>query len=145
MARVRIEEPSSYAFSTTIPIRITDLNYGGHVGNDTVLSLIHEARMQFLNSLGYSELDFGGASLIMSDVAIEFKAEVFYGDDLIAKVQVGELTRAGFELFYRLEKQDNKIVAIAKTGMVCFNYNQRKVVPIPEEPALKLKSGLHSR
>ena len=72
--------PGQFNFSTTISIRITDLNYGGHVGNDTILSLLHEARMQFLKSFDYTEMKFENVSLIMSDVAIEFKAELFYGN-----------------------------------------------------------------
>ena len=80
MARIRIELPEEFHFSINIPIRITDLNYGGHVGNDTVLSMIHEARVQFLKAHGYSELNLAGVSLIMADAGIEFKAELFYGD-----------------------------------------------------------------
>ena len=45
MQRVKVELPANFNFSCIIPIRITDLNYGGHVGNDAVLSLIHEARI----------------------------------------------------------------------------------------------------
>ena len=80
MARIKLELPETYTFSTLLPIRITDLNYGGHVGNDTVVSLLHEARMQYLSHYGYSELDLGGISLIMGDLAIEYKGEVFYGN-----------------------------------------------------------------
>ena len=69
-----------------IPIRITDLNYGGHVGNDTILSLLHGARVQFLAHHGFKELEAAGVGLIMSDVAIEFKNELFYGDTLIISV-----------------------------------------------------------
>ena len=61
MARIKIDLPDNFSFTTSIPIRITDVNYGGHVGNDTILSLIHEARMQFLKQLGYSELEFAGS------------------------------------------------------------------------------------
>jgi acyl-CoA thioesterase FadM len=43
MARIKIELPQSFSFTCRIPVRITDINYGGHAGNDTVLSIIHEA------------------------------------------------------------------------------------------------------
>jgi acyl-CoA thioesterase FadM len=56
--------PATYTFSTELTIRITDLNYGGHVGNDSFLSLIQEARQQYLKKLGYGELDFEGSALI---------------------------------------------------------------------------------
>lgn len=120
-----------------IPIRITDLNYGGHVGNDTVLSLIHEARVQFLKSFGYGELKIEGVSLIMSDAGIEFKAELFYGDVVTAFVTAQNFSRAGFDIYYKLMK-DDAVVATAKTGMICFNYDTRKVVSIPNGVKEKL-------
>jgi acyl-CoA thioester hydrolase len=130
MTRIKIELPERFVFSTKIPIRITDLNYGGHVGNDTVLSLIHEARVQFLKSHDYEELNLEGVGLIMSDVGIEFKAELFYGDIVTAFVAAASFSRAGFDLFYKLIREET-IVAIAKTGMICYNYDIRKVVSIP--------------
>jgi acyl-CoA thioester hydrolase len=98
MARIRLTLPENFSFSTSIPVRITDLNYGGHVGNDTILSLLHEARVQYLQSLGYTELAFAGTSLIMSDVAIEYKNELFYGTILKAYVTATEFSRVGFDL-----------------------------------------------
>ncbi len=99
MARIRLQLPEIFSFTCTLPVRITDINYGGHAGNDTILSLIHEARMQFLQSLGYTEMRFAGAGMIMADVSIEFKSELFYGDLVIASVTPGELSRIGFELY----------------------------------------------
>jgi acyl-CoA thioester hydrolase len=141
MARIRISVPESFSFSTVIPIRITDLNYGGHVGNDSILSLIHEARVQFLKHFGFTELDFAGTSLIMSDVAIEFRSEVFYGNSLKVMVTAGEFSRAGFDIFYQMmNSENNKLVAVAKTGMVCFDYSGRKVTAVPELAISKLQA-----
>jgi acyl-CoA thioester hydrolase len=142
MARIKVELPEHFAFSTTIPVRITDLNYGNHVGNDTILSMIHEARVQFLKQLGYGELDLAGVGVIMSDVAIEFKSELFYGDEVIVSVAAGELSRISFDLYYKLEKRSQektRLVAIAKTGMVCYDYGKKKVTPIPTEVIEKLQ------
>ena len=135
MARISIELPTEFKFSTNIPIRITDLNYGGHVGNDTILSLIHEARMQFLQSYGYSEKDLGGVGMIMGDVAIVFKNELFYGDVIDAQVTVTEISRASFDIIYKFQKlRGGKLtdVVYAKTGMVCFDYEKRRAVALPE-------------
>lgn len=142
MARISIEIPSSFQFSCNIPVRITDLNYGGHVGNDTILSIIHEARMQFLQSFGYSEKNLGGVGMIMGDVAIVYKNELFYGDIVRAQVTVTGITRVTFDLVYRLAtEKDGKIIDIAhaKTGMVCFDYERKKPVAIPEEVSGKWK------
>ena len=75
MPRIKLELPEHFPFSTNIPVRITDINYGGHAGNDSILSIIHEARMQYLHRHGYDEKNFDGIGLIMSNVIIEFKKE----------------------------------------------------------------------
>jgi acyl-CoA thioester hydrolase len=136
MPRIKIILPEDFIFSTKIAVRITDINYGGHVGNDTILSILHEVRIQFLKSYGYSELNFGGTGLIMSDVSIEFKNELFYEDTIIASVKATEFSKVAFEVYYKLEKQrgENKtLIAIAKTGMVCYDYNSKKIVSIPQD------------
>ncbi len=143
MARVKLELPEVFSFTTTIPVRITDVNYGNHVGNDAILSIIHEARMQYLRSLGYTEMDFGGAGMIMSDVAIEFKNESFYGETILASVAVGEVSKISFELYYKLEKETDAkkvVIALAKTGMVCYDYELKKIIAIPQAAREKLLS-----
>jgi acyl-CoA thioester hydrolase len=141
MARIKIPQPSQYTFSTSLVVRITDINYGGHAGNDAILSMIHEARMRFLAHHGYSELDIAGVGMIMGDVAIEFKGELFYGETVIMNVTAGEFSRVGFDIFYKFEKETagkTQTVVLAKTGMVCFNYSERKVVSVPEIVITKL-------
>ncbi len=135
MARIKVELPESFSFSTSIPIRITDLNYGGHVGNDTIFSLIHEGRVQFLQQFGLEELRFAGVGLIMGDAAIEFKNELFHGDVVKVSVAATEFTKISFDLYYKLEKisgEKTEPVAFAKTGMICFDYSRKKIVAIPE-------------
>src|SRR5580698_5137530 len=142
MARIKIEMPEHFSFITYMPIRITDLNYGGHVGNDMILSIIHETRVQFLQHYGYKEFDLEGAGLIMSDVMIEFKNEIFYGDKIKASVTTAEFSKVRFEIFYKLEKETgekNTVVANAKTGMVCYDYGLKKIVNVPESVIDKLR------
>lgn len=143
MERIKINIPETFSFSTSIKIRITDLNYGGHVGNDSFLSLIHEARQQFLNHHGYSELNFAGVGLIMTDAAIEFKKELSYGDTVKISVTADGFDKLGFDLFYKLEVEvdgKNVLAGKAKTGMLCFDYANKKLVAVSQEAVNKLNS-----
>lgn len=133
MPRIEVEIPAHTHFETQIPIRITDLNYGAHLGNDALLSILHEARVQLLVHFGYSELELGGASLIMADVAIAYKGEGFYGDVLTLKLAINDLSKYGFDITYHVLNQHGKEVARAKTGMLCFNYTERKLMSLPAE------------
>jgi len=140
MARIKIDPPKRYFFKTEIPIRITDINYGGHLGNDSMLSIIHEARVRFLKHLGYSESDVEGNGIIMIDAAVQYKSEGFYGDELITEVAVNDFTGIGCDFFYRItNKNTSKEIALAKTGIVFFNYEKRKTTPVPAEFKKKIE------
>lgn len=143
MNRIKLSLPESFSFSTRLTIRITDLNYGGHVGNDAFLSLIHEARMRFLNHHGYTELSFAGIGLIMADVAIEYKNELKYGDEVELAVTAANFDRAGFDIYYRLEivkPGGNILAARAKTGMMGYDYVLGRKASVPADAIQKLSS-----
>jgi acyl-CoA thioesterase FadM len=77
----------------------------------------------------------------MSDACLEFKSEIFYGDVVTAYVLAGDFSRAGFSFYYKLVKgSPESVVAIAKTGMVCYDYNIKKIVRLPEAVQQKLSS-----
>ena len=132
MPRVKLDLPDDFPFSTEIPLRITDINYGGHLGNDALLSLLHEARVRFLRQYGFSETDIDGSAIIMADTAIIYKSEAFYGDIATIEVAVCDAHSHGCDFVYRLtNKESGKEIARAKTGIVFFDYGKRKTVHMP--------------
>ncbi len=133
MARIKLILPEKFNFSTFIDIRITDINYGGHLGNDSVLGLIHEARVRLLTDKGFSESDIGGVGIIMSDAVIKYSSEGFYGDKLRIDVAVDEITERGCDIYYRLvNSKTEKEIAKAKTNIVFFDYGTKKVAKVPK-------------
>ncbi|MET4161440.1 thioesterase [Marinobacterium iners] len=133
MARIKLDMPDNYLFSTELCVRISDINYGGHMGNDAVLSMVHEARLRFLKHYHYAEFDVEGAGIIMTDSAIVYKAESFHGDRVQVDVTVADFNKYGCDLYYLLSNKDTAVeIAHAKTGIVFFDYTDRKVVAVPE-------------
>ena len=142
MARIKIDLPKKNIGTVEIPVRITDVNYGNHVGNDAIVGIIHEARVSWLKQLNYSELNIEGASIIMSDLAVTYMNESYYGDILTIDLFIGEFSSAGFEIFYNIKTQrDEKELQIAraKTGIVFFNYETRKIASVPEKFKIKFQ------
>ncbi|MBX0291577.1 thioesterase family protein [Hymenobacter sp. HSC-4F20] len=140
MPRVKVQLPETYLLTTEIPVRITDLNYGAHLGNDALLSILHEARVQFLRHLGHAEFDPAtGLGHIMADVAIEYKGEGFYGDVLHIQMAATDLSKYGFDLVYWVKNQDGREIARAKTGMLGFNYTTRQLLPLTDEYTARLR------
>jgi len=134
MARVKIELPKEFIFKTEIPTRISDINYGGHLGNDAVLSIAHEARLRFLKQHNFTELDVGGAGIIMVDAAIQYKAEGFYGDIILVEIAVADISGVGCDFIYRCtNKNTGTVIAVVKTGIVFYDYDKKKIVSVPEK------------
>jgi acyl-CoA thioesterase FadM len=136
MARLSLQLPQKILTTVSIPVRITDINYGNHVGNNSIVEIIHEARVQFLQQNGFTELDIAGTSLIMSELQVEYKNESFYPDLLHIDIYCGEISKVSFELYYKIftkRHQQDILIALAKTGMVCYDYNIRKIRHVPEE------------
>ena len=141
MARIEIHLPETYRFQTEISVRVTDLNYGNHVGNDRILAIMHEARLQYYRSLGFrDELSFeGSVGHVVSDAAVAYKSEAFMGDVLVCSIATRDFSRYGFDMVYLIiNKVTGREVARGKTGIVCFDYEKRKVAIVPEVLLKKL-------
>jgi 4-hydroxybenzoyl-CoA thioesterase len=132
MGRVKLTLPETLPFTTRMEVRISDINYGGHLGNDAVLAYLDEARIRMLRSWGFTELDIEGVGIIMTDAEVVYRAEAFHGDELTLEVGVGALSSHGCEFLYRLRSSSSdREVARAKTGMAFFDYRTRTVAPVP--------------
>jgi len=140
MARIQLELPDTFVWVTDIEVRVTDLNYGRHLGNDAMLGLIHEARYRALRHHGMAEDDIGGAQLILADVAIVYRAEAFGGDELRFEVGVGDFARVSCDMFYRVVRPaDGALVAEAKTGLVFLDPDSRRPRAVPD--AIRVLAG----
>jgi acyl-CoA thioester hydrolase len=121
-------------------VRIIDINYGGHMGNDRALGLFHEARIFFLKSKGFTEMDIGGGlGIIQKDAYVDYLAEVFHGDELEIYVKPGKRKGLLFYLDYEvLRKADQKKVLKGQTALLAFNYKTRKLAKTPDSFLQKL-------
>lgn len=134
MARIRINLPEKFEYSTEIPVRISDINFANHLGHEKILPLVHEARVRFLNEYGYVELDIEGYGLIMADSVIVYKSEAFYGDTLKIEIAGNDFSKYGFDFVYKLtNKETDEEVARAKTGFIFFDYGKRKKAEVPQK------------
>ena len=130
MPRVEISLPDHFAFNTELEVRVTELNYGNHVGNDQLLGLVHEARRRYIRSLGADEIGADGVGIVIADAAIVYRAQAFYGDRLKIEVAAGEFQSRSCTLFYKVSKAAT-VVAEARTGVVCFDFKAQKTMSFP--------------
>ncbi|MDF3819949.1 thioesterase family protein [Leptospira sp. 96542] len=133
MARIQIETPTKQIFSTELSVRISDINFAGHLAHDAILTLTHECRARYFHKFGWTEIDVEGKGIVVSDVAIVYKSEAFFPDELVIDLYVDNISKKNFDLVYSIKhKIGEKEVARAKTAIVFFDYTERKPCPIPE-------------
>ncbi len=132
--RVKLKIPSIFHFETILTIRVSDLNYGGHLGNDSFLTLAHESRVQFFKSINMTERNFFGKSLIMADSIVIYKSQGFLGDEVNVKISITNCRSHGFQLFYLFQKKQDEIdLAHIQTSMVFYDYKEKKIAPFPNK------------
>ncbi len=130
--RVKLKIPDFFHFETLLTIRVSDLNYGGHLGNDSFLTLAHESRVQFFKSMNMTERNFFGSSLIMADSIVIYKSQGFLGNEVSIKISITNCSSHGFQLFYLFhKKKDGLDLAHIQTSMVFYDYKEGKIVPFP--------------
>ena len=133
MPRIRLMELECYGFPYSVQVRPQDINYSGHVGNDNLISLVGAARAYTFHVLGFSEMDLGDGhtGVIMTDLAVNYKAEAYLFDELLIETCSGEFGRSGFRMFHRVRRGE-KVIALVETGFATFDYESKKVAPVPQ-------------
>jgi acyl-CoA thioesterase FadM len=119
------------SFAGTYKVRVGDINYGGHMGNDKALLLFHDARIYFLEERGFSESDIGGPGLIMGDAHVFFKKEVFRGDELSVYIHIEDVKELSFVMHYKVMRDDIQVIH-GHTKMIAFDYERRRIAKIPD-------------
>lgn len=133
MPRIQIDLPEQLPFATEIAVYIGHINYGHHLDNSALLSLVSEARVRFFKSLGYSELDVEGRGIIVADAAVQYKSEAFHGEVLRFAMTAHDFNRYGCDLAWQVsETASGREVARGKHGIIFFDYAARKPAPVPD-------------
>jgi acyl-CoA thioesterase FadM len=140
MPRVELAELPHYGFRHTLSVRFTDINPGGHLATEALVGLLQEARARVLRQLGFDGRDVGapGTGLVIADLAVNFCQEGALFDRLVIESHVGDIGRRSMRMYHRVTR-DGTVLALAETGLVCFDYTQRRPAPIPEPLLTALK------
>jgi len=135
MARLQLTFPEDqYCYTTLLTVRVTDINAANHLGNDSMISMISEARARFLFELGVLEAERDGTGIIVTDLATTYRAEAHARDQLLFEVGVMDFNKYGGDIIFRITRpKDKKSIAMAKQGFVFYNYKTSQVVAMPEE------------
>lgn len=126
-------------FETEYKVIVSDINYGGHMGNERALIIFQQARMEWLNSIGYDEADIEGKGLIQLESHVYYLKEVFMGEKLLCRITGVQPERITFNIEYEIIKENNEVAIKGTTKMAVFDYEKKKIARIPKEFLEKLE------
>lgn len=120
-------------FEINYKVIVSDINYGGHMGNERALILFQQVRMDWLNSIGYDEANIEGKGLIQLESHVYYLKEVFLGENLICRIKNVNLEKITFTIEYEIINEKNEVAINGSTKMVIFDYERKRLSRIPKE------------
>ncbi len=134
MPRIKLKPPETFAFRMERSVGLSDLNYAKHLDSLSMLQILHEARLQYLASLGFTEEDIFGLGLVVTDLAVDFRSESFANDVLVIDVGIGKVSRYGLDICLQVTNSAlDSIVCMAKMGVVLFDFDRHQMVALPQQ------------
>ena len=121
-----------FRFSTTFDIRWRDLDALGHVNNAVYFTYLEQARIRYLRELKMVSNNPADVGIILAEASSQFKSPLELGEQVTVYLRVSELRNSSFVIEYRREGEGGRLAATAGPVQVCYDYEERHSVPIPD-------------
>jgi acyl-CoA thioester hydrolase len=138
-----------FRFSTTLEVRWRDVDALNHVNNAVYFTYLEQARLRYLRELGFAPTNPTDVGIIIAEAGCQFKSPLRLGEQVTIRIRASELRRSSFVFEYRIEGEDERLAATARTVQVCYDYGRQEPILIPAqwreafvayEPRLQLTS-----
>jgi acyl-CoA thioester hydrolase len=128
------------AFHREYLVRVDDINYGGHMGNERALVVFQDARIAFLGSLGLSEKSIAeDTGIIIVEARVEYRRQAFMGDLLDTAVTARVAGSSALDFLFSVSRpSDGAEVFSGSTRILPFSYAQQKVRKLPPDFLAKI-------
>lgn len=135
MERVTLEFPAEAVIHRhPLTVRVTDMNYGRHLGHDALVSLLHEARVHAFAALGLPEWDMQGYPSVVVDLAVQYQHEARWPDALVIDTAVPEPTGKALTIYQRIRNAEkDNVVATARVNQLLLDLSTGRPVAVPEK------------
>ena len=132
MARITLEMPKEYPFSTELEVYIEHINRGNHLGNERLVAFLNEARLRYLPAQ-LCDLAGEGFGWINGDLAVIYRGEAHHGNVLRVQAAVADFHRYGFDMYFHVsERGSGAEIALAKMGLLLFDFTQHRLQAMSE-------------
>jgi acyl-CoA thioester hydrolase len=117
-------------YSVTITPRFYETDALGHINNATIVAWFEIVRVNFLEEL--QENDPAAAKRwILASLQVDFKAETFYGSDVIASITDASVGNSSFTVTCEMTQGD-KLTVLGKAVLVYMGAEATAPTRIPD-------------
>ncbi|MGD1991637.1 MAG: thioesterase family protein [Anaerolineae bacterium] len=120
-----------FRFSTSMEVRWRDVDALGHVNNAVYLTYLEQARVRYFEEIG---LGFStDAGMILAEITCTYRSPLSLSEQVTVWMRVSEFRNSSFIVLYRIEGENGRLAATARSVQVCYDYQANHAVPIPDE------------
>ena len=137
-----------FRFATTVEVRWRDLDAMNHVNNAVYFTYLEQARVHYLRELGLIPEMPSGVGFILAEARCQYTSPLTLGERVTVRIRVSDLGRSSFVFTYRMEGQDGRLVAEARSTQVCYDYGNERSIPLSDawrQAILAFEPGLSSQ
>ena len=119
-----------YPYHYQVEVIFHHLDAMGHVNNVTFFTYLETARIKYVSYL-WGESDRLAAPIILAQAACSYNSPAFLSENLIVGLGVTRLGNKSFDLAYRIEAENGRLIATAHTTQVTYDYPNQQTIIIP--------------
>lgn len=123
-------------YEITLEVAFRDIDAMGHVNNAVFFAYFEMVRLKYMGEimessglLGTELLDL---PLILVEASCTYKSPALLTEVLHIGTGISRFGTKSFDMLYRVQGQDGRLVAYGRTVQVMYNYITRSAFPIPE-------------
>lgn len=105
----------------------------GHINNAVYVTYLEVARQEYWRA--YSrQVDYRRVPFILAHVTIDFRSEALVNERLLLGIRCGSIGNKSFTFEYEIrERESRRLVVEASSVQVCYDYDQKRSIAVPEE------------
>ena len=126
--------------TTELVPRFRDTDAMGHINNAIYVTYLEVARQEYWRAFS-REPDYRRVPFILAHVTIDFRSEALVHEVLTLAIRCGGIGTKSFTFEYEIrEKTAGRLVVEASSVQVCYDYVQKRSVPVPDDLRRQLES-----
>ncbi|MFI5254598.1 MAG: acyl-CoA thioesterase [Candidatus Limnocylindrales bacterium] len=136
-----------FRYELPLDVRFRDTDAMGHVNNAVYLTYFEAARAGYYRAVtgrSFTGIDEEPVSIILARASVDFRAQAYFGEQLLVGCRTSWVGRSSFALAYRIvaapdsTRGAGRLIAEGETILVTFDYAKQRPVQIPAELAARL-------